>query len=169
MINNIITRGLCTFKVLFIVIVLIKLLFKVIICWIHCTFCFICTQDGLNSLQESMCDHLQTVLNPLAASGKLQLSTSGPLQADKSLLNADHSFWDTASVQQDAGILRSLYTSIIMFIIDCVVLYDLKNAISVIIKITIIIIIIIILLIEISEFDSLFMDYIDSSASEVPG
>ena len=56
-----------------------------------------------------MCDHLQTVLNPLAASGKLQLSTSGPLQADKSLLNADHIFWDTASVQQAAGILRSLY------------------------------------------------------------
>ena len=47
-----------------------------------------------------------------------------------------------------------------MFTIDCVVLYDLKNAVSVIITI------ITIYYSEISDFDSLFMDYIDS---EVPG
>ena len=61
-------------------------------------------QNGLNSLQEkSVCDHLQTVLGPLASNGELHLSTSGPPQVDKSLLNANQDFWGTASVQRATG------------------------------------------------------------------
>ena len=50
-----------------------------------------------------MCYHLQKVLSPLASSGKLDLSTSGPSTADKSLLNANQDFWGTASVQRATG------------------------------------------------------------------
>ena len=54
-----------------------------------------------------MCDYLQTVLSPLASSGKLDLSTSGPSTTGKSLLNADQDFWGTASAQRAAGELHN--------------------------------------------------------------
>ena len=61
--------------------------------------------------ERSVCEHLQTVLSPLASSGKLDLSTSGPSTTGKSLLNANLDFWGTALAQQAAGELHD-YTLI---------------------------------------------------------
>ena len=52
--------------------------------------------------EKSICDHLQTLLTSLGNAGKLTLSTSGPPQPDQSLFN-NPEFWKVASVQHASG------------------------------------------------------------------
>ena len=60
-------------------------------------------QKGLDSLRgASVCEHLQTVLTPLANLGEITLSTSGPPEPDQSLLNRPD-FWEMATVQHASG------------------------------------------------------------------
>ena len=69
---------------------------------------YIYIQNGLNTLQGSMCDHLQRVLSTLNTSGRLHLSTTGPPHADNSLLNVDKSYWSSASAQTTGRVLWPL-------------------------------------------------------------
>ena len=64
-------------------------------------------QNGLNTLQGSMCDHLQTLLSKLSTSGQLHLSTTGPPHADNSLLNVDKSYWNSASAKITGNFIRN--------------------------------------------------------------
>ena len=60
-------------------------------------------QKGLESLGgASVCEHLGTVLTPLADLDKITLSTSGPPEPDQSLLNHPE-LWETATVQHASG------------------------------------------------------------------
>ena len=62
--------------------------------------------NTLNGSGVYICDHLQTVLTPLADLGKITLSTSGPPEPDESLLNHPE-FWDVDTVQPASGMLFS--------------------------------------------------------------
>ena len=104
-------------------------------------------QDGLSNLKEiSVCDHLQTLLTPLGDVGKLTLSTSGPPQPDRSLFN-NPEFWKVASFQHASG-----EQNVGMYISEHFLLISIYYSKPLLISS------------DPSNFDSVFLQYLDSVA-----